>query len=582
MAFQTPITVLEAVKRVNDRSYLLPAIQREFVWSEEQIERLFDSIMRGYPIGSFLFWRVSRESMNNYQFYEFIRDYHQLNPHNQRARLMGDEQIIAVLDGQQRLTALYIGLKGSYASKLPYMRWDNPRAFPRKRLYLNLLDEPSSDEDMCYRFKFLTDEQAQERNESSFWFPVGKILDFNPDNPFDLHKYLLQNNLTSEYAGRCLYRLSEVIAKNRIISYYLEENQELDRVLNIFIRVNSGGTQLSYSDLLLSIATAQWQHRDAREEINGLVDELNAIGNGFNFNKDFVLKTCLVVCDKDVRFKVDNFNAANMRQIEDEWDKIKETLRDAVELVRRFGFNYQTLLSNNAIIPIVYYLFQKDRQYVHNLLDSPRFAGERETINKWLHVVLLKQIFGGHSDEVLRIVREVIRSQHGAFPAEAIKNRLKGTAKTMSFGDEEIENLLENQYGKRYTFSILALLYPSLDYRNNFHVDHIHPRSILSSRSRLLKAGISANEVEFYLQNHNKIPNLQLLEGPVNISKGNQPFAEWLDHSYPDLVARGQYKERHFLTGLDLSLDKFREFYEGRKGLLKAALRRVANSFVFG
>ena len=87
-------------------------------------------------------------------------------------------------------------------------------------------------------------------------------------------------------------------------------------MLNIFIRVNSGGTTLSYSDLLLSIATAQWKNKDARQEITKFVDEINQIGNGFNFDKDFVLKACLVLCDfKDIAFKVDNFNAETMQKL---------------------------------------------------------------------------------------------------------------------------------------------------------------------------------------------------------------------------------------------------------------------------
>ncbi|MGI9862916.1 DUF262 domain-containing protein [Moorella naiadis] len=573
MAFQTAITVVEAVKRIIDRSYLLPAIQREFVWSEEQIERLFDSIMRGYPIGSFLFWKVSRENLKNYQFYEFIKDYHQLKSHNQKATLMGDENITTILDGQQRLTALYIGLKGSYASKVPYMHWDNPQAFPQKKLYLNLLDEPGEDEEMLYQFKFLTDEKAQERNENSYWFPVGKILDFNPDNPFELHEYLTENNLTSKYAGKCLFRLSEVINKNAIISYYLEEGQELDRVLNIFIRVNSGGTLLSYSDLLLSIATAQWENRDAREEITSLVDDINRLGSGFTFDKDFVLKTCLVLCDKDIKFKVDNFNSRNMLDIENQWDKIREIILATVELVSGFGFNYQTLTSHNAIIPICYYLFQRGN--ARDVLALPRYASERETMRKWLHLVLLKQTFGGQSDEVLRIIREVIRDHHTIFPADEIKARLKGTVKTLELTEEEIDNLLENQYGKKYTFSVLALLYPSLNYRYSFHQDHIHPRSLCSSRDKLRRAGIPDSEIDFILQNYNKIPNLQLLEGAENISKKDRPFVNWLDGAYPDAVAREQFKERHYLNVLDLSVNNFRSFYENRKKALKNALKQT-------
>ena len=72
MAFQTAITIKEAIDHIHNNRYLLPAIQREFVWWPHQMERLFDSLMRGYPIGSFLFWRVDPETAKNYSFYQFI------------------------------------------------------------------------------------------------------------------------------------------------------------------------------------------------------------------------------------------------------------------------------------------------------------------------------------------------------------------------------------------------------------------------------------------------------------------------------------------------------------------------------
>src|SRR2546426_270530 len=75
-AYQTPLTVKDVVEKIHRKEYLLPAIQREFVWEPEQIVKLFDSLMRGYPISSFLFWDVSKEKIKDFQFYEFITNYH--------------------------------------------------------------------------------------------------------------------------------------------------------------------------------------------------------------------------------------------------------------------------------------------------------------------------------------------------------------------------------------------------------------------------------------------------------------------------------------------------------------------------
>ena len=140
MSFQTPITIKEAVDNIHAKRYLLPAIQREVVWEVDQITRLFDSLMRDYPIGSFLFWYVEKKNTSRYQFYEFVRNYHEKNnPHNPKANVSGQDDITGILDGQQRLTSLYIGLRGSYAYKEPRKHWNNPQAFPKRRLYLNLL-----------------------------------------------------------------------------------------------------------------------------------------------------------------------------------------------------------------------------------------------------------------------------------------------------------------------------------------------------------------------------------------------------------------------------------------------------------
>ena len=115
MAYQTPLTIASVIADIEARKYLLPSIQREFVWSQKQIETLFDSLMRDYPINSFLFWEVPAENVQDFRFYEFLRNYHQRdNRHNPIANTSGSHGVTAVLDGQQRLTSLYIGLKGSY------------------------------------------------------------------------------------------------------------------------------------------------------------------------------------------------------------------------------------------------------------------------------------------------------------------------------------------------------------------------------------------------------------------------------------------------------------------------------------
>ena len=129
------------------------------------------------------------------------------------------------------------------------------------------------------------------------------------------------SNETKKFARNTINKFYKVVCEAESLNFFLEKSEELDKVLQIFIRINQGGTKLSYSDLLLSIATAKWKDLDAREVIHQFVDKINDTGKGFNFNKDFVLKNCLVLANlPDIKFKVDNFTTQNMKVIEQDWD----------------------------------------------------------------------------------------------------------------------------------------------------------------------------------------------------------------------------------------------------------------------
>lgn len=115
MSFQTPITVASVIEDIDSNRLLLPAIQREFVWSHEQVEWLFDSMMRHYPISSFLFWQVEGDTKDQYKYYTFLKHFRErYQTHNNEFNTSGVNDFKAVLDGQQRLASIYIGLKGSY------------------------------------------------------------------------------------------------------------------------------------------------------------------------------------------------------------------------------------------------------------------------------------------------------------------------------------------------------------------------------------------------------------------------------------------------------------------------------------
>lgn len=575
MSFERPITVKEAIDNVHSKKYLLPAIQRELVWYPDQIELLFDSLMRDYPVGSFLFWHVDKRRSHIYQFYEFIRNYHERDSrHNPKAHVNGEDDIVAILDGQQRLTSLYIGLRGSYAYKEAKKRWDNNAAFPERRLHLNLL-KTCTEEDvkLKYDFQFMTDKESQDkRDDDHFWFRVGDVLKLKENS--DVNDYLLENNLfgydreKSQFANKTLFKLHSVVHQQPAINYFLEKDESLDKVLNIFVRVNSAGTTLDYSDLLLSIASAQWQEKDAREEIIDFVDEIGSIGDGFKFDKDFVLKSCLVLCGfTDIAFKVDNFNRSNMLTIEQRWEEITKAIKLTVNLIAAYGYNRDTLTSNNALIPIAYYLLKKDLP--QNFVQSSRHQEDRDKIHKWLTIALLKRAFSGTPDNVLRPIRQILDKHQDYFPLNEIVEDFRGKPKSFTFSNDEIQALFDNRYGSAYTFSTLAMLYPTLDFRNKFHQDHIFPKSLFT-RKKLSRRVIPESKIESYMAKYDYLANLQLIEGVPNMEKSDKDFKEWLHKTYPNQLARRDYMDKHYIPDVDLSLDNFENFITERTRLMMA------------
>ena len=358
MPFEMPIDVKSTLDRIQSQDYVLPAIQREFVWNTGQVAALFDSLMRGYPIGSFLFWKVDAATERAFVFYDFMREYHQLkSPYCAKLDLPGTRAVTCVLDGQQRLTALNIGLRGSHAAKLPYKWASSLDAYPVKHLYLNLLAAaPENELGMEYDFQFLTEREASVQNEVTYWFPVRKVLGFSELD--DAYDYLENIGIPVEKrARRTLSRLHRVVHVDKPIQYYVEEEQNLDKVLDIFIRVNRQGTPLSYSDMLLSIATAQWTDRDARDAVHDLLRDLNSPPRDFAFSQDLVLKAGLVLTEvPDFRFKVMNFTRVNTDKLDQQWDNVAQAMRLAAQLLSSFGFSDLTLSADSVLVPVSYYL----------------------------------------------------------------------------------------------------------------------------------------------------------------------------------------------------------------------------------
>ena len=572
MASYEKTTIRSILDDINCRRMYLPAIQRKYVWNEDQITRLMDSIMLNYPIGTFLLWKVKKKVVNEmeYSMYEFIKDFHERDAYKNPPAPQpfpaesSSDYIWAVLDGQQRLTSLYIALQGSMSRKLPMKRWANNDAFPKKELYFNLRSQrESEDDDITYEFNFFTPEVALAPTPDKLWYRVKDILQYSSPTEVMTKVVNAHGWNTDSIVMTNILLLHEQFVTKELINYFEVESDSIDSVLDIFVRVNSGGTVLSKSDLLFSTVVSHWDK--ARDEIDELLTSINRKGEGFRFSNDFIMRSCLYLINLPTTLKVEMFRKDSILEIQSRWQEIKKAITETVDLLCDFGFNSENLTSYVAAMPVVYYRF-----------NGGTFDGTvRNELRKYIVVAQLKQIFGASNNSALQSIREVLKGMHGKpFNLSALQGIRFSGDRYLRYTQEEIEALFDREIGA-YTFMVLSLLYPNLKYsQKGFHQDHMHPyvgfttdklsKVVLPDGSSLDKETIAE-----WQWRRNTLANLQLLEGRENEKKNKTPLIDWLK-------APGNADNAKYLPeGISYELGNFEEFMAKRRELMAAELKRI-------
>jgi hypothetical protein len=384
-------------------------------------------------------------------------------------------------------------------------------------------------------------------------------------------------------ASQNLQTLYTALNDDTRIQYHEETAEDQERVLDIFIRMNEGGTPLSKSEILLSMATARWTEGDetlnAREEITTYVDHLNQQHQkrGFSFGIDFVLKSLLVLSDLPAEYRIANFTNENLARMREEWldSSIKTDISDALNLVVEFGLDSKSLTSSNALIPIAYYIHHHDPDLSwESALGSQR----RQRIHYWLTSALLNGTFNSRPDEVLQDAREEIQNSGGDFPLESIHQRMRGRGKVVGFSEDVLESLLdETTYRSQKSFLLLSLLYYPEPVKTNvtYERDHIFPRNLLEVETLVDEHGLSAEYAQRSVELVDKIANLQLLTPGENADKSDLEFEEWIQ-SRTD-----EYYNRHHIPRDDdlYQLENFPQFVEEREQMIREHILEIFEEF---
>lgn len=420
-------------------------------------------------------------------------------------------------------------------------------------MYLNLkrqlnMDNPEDN----YQFEFHA--KTPENDKEHWWFKVGDILELK-----SVVNYTREHKLGDE-ESELLETLNKAFHDKQLISYFEETEKNLNKVLNIFIRVNSGGVKLSYSDLLMSILIASFSS-DIREKMHELVDALKDEGFS-NMGQDQVLKTCLLLIGKDTTFELKNFNKKNIKEIEENWEKITDSIYNATELLKTLG--YAGYLGSAYILSTLAYFY-----FLNQKMDK----NDEEQALKFVRNAQITSYFSSTTDTKLSAIAHSIKE---ARTFEAFNHNLaKHQTWPLKITNDAIEDIVCSSSGAR-VFPILRILYPNLNYKTTiFHIDHIYPKSKFNEKNKKLNK-------DFYKWG-NHLFNLQLLEGAENIAKKDKDPEVWLKEEYEEYKEEykneqviEEYKKRNYIDPtLKLEWENIKEFREKREEAIIKTLKEV-------
>jgi hypothetical protein len=532
--------------------FWLPNIQRPFVWSEEQIARLFDSIMREYPISTLLVWKTKEEVKHRKFIDNYRRDIKLTDffvPDNRKSKLM-------VLDGQQRLQSLFIGLKGSYEGR---------------ELYLDILSGANaSPEDIRFRFAFRPKDLAKwpwvrfkdiisvtNKLDPQIAQEVAK-LSREPLAQSDLEKVLLNiARARKEFVG------DDIVTFQELDGIDSPDTYKVDDIVEIFIRANSGGTKLGKSDLLFSLLTASWD--DADGEMEALLEGLNK--GGFEYDRDFVLKSCLTVLDKGARYEVEKFRDGKTKEeIITEWEKIAAAIKDVRDWVvaKTYIRTGKAMPSYQALIPLIYFRYHYPEKF--------KLAGG---LQEYLLRTLITGVFGGSPDNLIdKIVRSIQDAKDFVLPD--VFGAIRADGRSLELTSEV---LFEQYYGSRTIHLFFNLWYKDFDYspasdENGPQVDHIFPQSLLKTVKDINPDSGKRNLLHYRAEHRDQIANCMLLTAAENgfSDKTDTPPAEWFaPQRFDSQEQRARYMDLHLIPDVPKlwELNRYDDFINARKELIK-------------
>lgn len=517
----------DVVQDIKDDNYRLPSIQRSFVWQPDRICKLMDSLMSDYPIGSFLIWKPPDNKRVRTR--KFIQDYLSTGTRPISAEESNEPRPYLILDGQQRLQSLFIGFFGNYDSKQLYFKTDS-----------NPIEEQDH---LRYQFQFLS---AEEASEDIHWLRLKEIIEVGIPkiSGFVDSHFGTDSDEVKERIKENLGKFIQVFnIEERLPIQDVKEDLPYNDVLEVFVRVNSGGMVLSKSDLVFS--TVVLSIPDMERKFIELVDELNG-GGEFDFDIDFIIKASFVSFGKGAKYDTDKLEDEEYtRKLKNEFGSLRNALLSTMEFLKTDAkiLSKRFLKSDLSLIPIVDFIYRQPHQQLTE--------GQAWKLRQHLYMSFFMRFYSYGADGKLDVIHKYISEYEkpNVFPVRRISKYMSERTKlSYALGKTMLSNDLD------LILNIIQGGVAEIPQKRGWSLerDHIFPSSVLEDK------GIPYELI-------NSVGNMRLINKTRNILKSDKIPAEDVE-----FFGSGDAElHKLFLTARkDLNEANFNKFAIGREELI--------------
>lgn len=553
------ITIHEALQRIKDGKYVMPAFQRQFVWGMEQIEKLWDSILLDYPIATFLFWHVDDSNVTwDTYFCGFLSEVTFDNRKQADSVNYGLMSInlkdtdTAVLDGQQRLTSLFLSLFGEAYIRPNYARKKNGDRIVTKLLVELNKNKISVDEEEYNTKKFDIKFSDKVGKLSPTQFEIKNIVDKKFQDETTREKTIEEAIVnvpadSKDYARNILQKLYKKLFIEKLVRYTEITDMKQDDALEMFVRFNSGGKALRKSEITMSILEAYWP--SAKTEFGKiLVDSYE------EFDSDFIIRSALMLYGDVVKSNINKKIAEDMKN---DWNGFKSALTNLESLLKEMKIDISRFSSSwNVLLPIIYYIYYNP-DYDKNI--------------KGVRAYLLRAIFFTYFQSGTTGKLQQMKSNINSFEYE-ITIEMLDQMNDLRVTDGKIEDVLNTEKGSRVAGEVLYYL--NLDWTNKnfkYEQDHLHPDNRFNESKPI---SVSMEDWRRWRGMRNRLPNLHLLEGRSNGSKNDMRLVDYYNDMNDGQKAEF-CKQAMIPQDVSLEIEDYETFYQARKKILAEKMREL-------